>query len=284
MKATLGVPFTPPVPCGPIYSSNGAPGTSALVPAENVPTCQLQLDVYAPTSGTNWPVAVLIPGGPLPLGQRTYLSSFAELIASQGALVFAADYRSGPDYGGGSPGTFQDVACAVRFARANASAYEGNPKRVALVAHSFGGFPGSVVALSPAEMALTKDSCLATTGSTRPDIFVGIDGIYSLDGILPDFVERFFGGPRVDRPAEWDAGDPSLLLSAAGAPSVPIRLVQGALDMTVRPEASLAFEGALREAGHDVTLTVIDGADHIGVLGHPAAVAVVLEAARGPGP
>ncbi len=221
---------------------------------------------------------MLIPGGPLPLGQRTYLGSFAQLIAGQGALVFAADYRSGPEYGGGSPRTFQDVACAIRFARATAPRYGGDPGRVVLAAHSFGGFPAAVVTLSPTEVALDAASCLAPTGSGRPDAFVGIDAIYSLDAILPDFLDRFFGGPRTDRPDEWNAGDPSVLLSQPGTPAVPIRLVQGARDMTVRPEASLAFQARLREAGHDVTLTTIEDADHTRVLSHPATVAAVLAA------
>ena len=56
--------------------------------------------------------------------------------------MFTADYRSSPAYGGGYPTTFGDVACAIRSARQGARQLGGDPSRVTLVAHSFGGFPG----------------------------------------------------------------------------------------------------------------------------------------------
>jgi hypothetical protein len=94
----LGVPFTPAVLCVP-------PST----------TCQLGMNIFAPTSGGPWPLVVLSQGGPqdLQYGSGFYLDDYATVLASQGAVVMESWWRQQDFVGSGYPTAFADVACAI---------------------------------------------------------------------------------------------------------------------------------------------------------------------------
>ena len=266
VEMTRDINVTDPVPCG----------------AET--TCQLKVDAFAlpggadVPGGADRPVVVMIPGGPLPPGNRSYLWGLARIVAGRGAVVFTADYRSSPAYGGGYPSTFGDVACAIRTARQRAPELGGDPGRVTLVAHSFGGFPGAVLALSATDYATKGEGCLATTGEGRPDAFVGIAGVYTLDRIGQEFLAGFFGGDRATAPAAWNAGDVVVLARLNGRRTPPVRLVAGTNDLVAPPATAEEFAIILRTAGFDIEVTVEDGATHDTVLYKAATVDAVLGA------
>jgi acetyl esterase/lipase len=255
------------------------------VPCGGETTCQLKVDAFALPAGadvpggTGRPVVVMIPGGPLPPGNRTYLWGLARIVAGRGAVVFTADYRSSPAYGGGYPSTFGDVACAIRSARQRAPELGGDPGRVTLVAHSFGGFPGTGMALSATDYATEGEGCLAAPGEGRPDAFVGIAGVYTLDRIGQEFLAEFFGGDRATAPAAWDAGDAGVLAGVEGRRTPPVRLVAGTNDPVAPPSSAEALAAILRAAKHDVEITVEDGATHETVLKKVATVDAVMAAA-----
>lgn len=260
-----GVVFTPDLPCG------------------ELGTCRLSMGIAHPRSGGPWPVVVVEPGGPRPPGADQYLGDFAGLIASQGAVVFVAGYREGPQWGGGYPTTYQDIACAVRFARENAARWAGDGSRVTLVAHSLGPFFASVVALSPDAFEPPPGTCLATKGSTKPDAFVGVAGVYSSDDISAEYLNGFFGGTRADAPAAWAAGDPYAIVAAKSRLDVPVRLIHGSMDTNVVPSSSQRFEQALEAAGYDAQLTIVPTTDHTGVLQDHHTIEVIAAIAHGPG-
>lgn len=247
-------------------------------------TCFLQMDGFAlpagadVAGGADRPVVVMIPGGPLPPGNRDYLWGLARIVAGRGAVVFTADYRSSPAYGGGYPSTFGDVACAIRSARQRAPELGGDPGRVTLVAHSFGGFPGAVVALSATDYATKGEGCLAATGDGRPDAFVGIAGVYTLDRIGAEFLAGFFGGDGAAAPAAWDAGDAAVLARLDGRRTPPVRLVAGTSDLVAPPATTELLAAILRTADYDVGVTLEDGATHDTVLSRAATVDAVLDA------
>jgi acetyl esterase/lipase len=258
-----GTAFTPDIPCG------------------EVGTCRLTMGIAHPRSGGPWPVVVVVPGGPRPPDADQYLGDFAGLVASQGAVVFIANYREGPAWGGGSPISYQDVACAIRFAREHADQWGGDGSRVTLVAHSFGTFIASIVALSADEFTPDPNACLTTTGSPKPDAFVGIAGVYSPDGVSTEFLDAFFGGTKQQAPAVWAAGDPYALVGAGSNIGLPIRLLQGSMDTNVMPQSAVQFEQALETAGYHSDLTLVDQTDHTGILQNHHAIQVVMEAALG---
>ncbi len=276
-----------PVVAGPSSSVSVTPGGPARIVA-NVPfttagdcgaaRCQVRLDIYVPAAAQPTGVVVLVRGGPSGLGGRAYLRSFAAELAGAGLLVFSADMRDISARGGGFPAAFQDVSCAVRYARSAAmglGAAEGN---VILVGHSLGGYVGSVVALDQDELG---SGCLAP-GSGRPDAFVGLAGNYDLAApeVTHDLLVFFGGSPSATRD-QRAAADPFRL---AGGLSIPVRLVAGDADATVDPMASVRLEKLLRGLGWDVALTMLHGSGHGSIVSPsvtgPASVRAVLSAAE----
>jgi acetyl esterase/lipase len=223
---------------------------------------------------------VAIPGGPQAPGARAGLGPFAQLAAGQGAVVFVADYREGPQWGGGWTNSYQDVACAIRFARGHASQYGGDGSRITLVAHSFGNFIAAGVALSPNPFTPAPGSCLATTGSTKPDAYVGVAGLYSQASLTPDFLDAFLGGTSSQDPGAWEQSDPMTLAAGNSGPRIPIRLIAGTADVNAPLANANALLAPLQASGHDATLTTLD-ADHNSILQDFHTIQVVLETATG---
>jgi acetyl esterase/lipase len=186
LASWTGVPFTPEVACDDV-------GT----------TCQLTMDVLAPTAPGTRPIVLLVSGGPNPLTNQGYVMDAGFPVAGHDAVVIQAVWRQDRDQGGGWPTSFQDIACAVGVARATGPDYGGDPDRVILVGHSLGGWASAVVALSPTEVTPAPGACNPTTGSLRPDALVTLAGALDLDqrGLgLPEFLRGFFDGSRAQRP------------------------------------------------------------------------------------
>jgi acetyl esterase/lipase len=243
------VPFTQPVDCG------------------DGQTCQVRVDIYVPSGRGTFPVVILVgPSG------RGYLASFAADLARLGVLVFNADFRDVADSGGGYPAAFEDVACAVRFARSDAGRYGGDAGPVTLVGHSLGGWVGSVVALDETEF---EGGCLAD-GSGRPDAFVGLSGNYQIAGgenaadLYP-----FFGGSATATAKARAASDP---FNFATGTAIPVRLVAGTADETVDPAQSKALDAFLLRQGWNVALTLVPDGSHMSIVSGQSAFDAVFSA------
>lgn len=250
VQQLTSIPYTDPVSC----SSSGD-------------QCLLRVDSFAVPDAGDVPIVVMIPGGPLPPGNRTYLWPLARWVAARGAVVFTADYRSSPAYGGGFPTTFGDVACAIRFARERGAALGGDASRVTLVAHSYGAFPGAVVALSAHDFATDEPSCLAHVGVGRPDGFVGVAGLYTFDAIGSGFLANFFGGDRSAATSRWLASDATFLPGLAGHPTPAIALLTGTEDSVSPRSRTDALVAALTPTrGFDAVRVNIEGATHDSIL------------------
>jgi acetyl esterase/lipase len=230
-------------------------------------TCQIALDVYVPTGPGPHPTVVLIRGGPSGLGGRLGLGTFASQLASAGMIVYNADYRDLSTDGGGYPAAFQDVACAIRYARATSPALGGDGM-VTLVGHSFGGFVGSVVALDPTEFT---GGCLYG-GSGRPDAFVGLAGNYDLSGNLDDLA-LFFGSDDTGTAART-ASNP---FKYASRSPIPVRLVAGTADQTVDPADSVELNSFLTGRGWNVALTLVPDGTHMSLIESPGDSATSMQ-------
>lgn len=222
----------------------------------------LELDVHAPDEPGPWPVVVTVHGGGWYVGDRLSMGQLADGLAARDAVVFNISYHTITD-GGGFPGTVDEVACAVSYARAHAGEYTTTPDHVVIVGHSAGAHLAAVVATAPGEFG---GACGA---SSAVDGFVGLAGPYDVSR-FSGLLIPFFGVSIVEDPETWSAGNP--LDRAATAPDIPYLLLHGDLDELVPVEFSEDFAEALDRAGLDVTFEVIPGADH-GVLNAPVVVA-----------
>jgi len=236
------------------YATEGDCGT-------RVKQCQQFVDVYAPADAGPWPVVLMIHGRPRTPADMVEL---ARAVALGGAVVFNADYRGvRPVEQKGWPIAIEDVACAMRFVRANAATYGGDASRIVLVGHSFGGYVGTLIALDGDAF---DGDCLVHEGSALPSAWIGIDG-NCLVGVPPPahpLWSVFYGGSVDQKPQVWEEGDP--LEHLGGNPGLVVRMIHERDDPIVDIIQPRTLVRELRDGGYDASLTVIEGDDHWGPL------------------
>lgn len=242
-----------------ITSTSAVPaGTTTSVVAETgylrsvSEVVDLPISIYAPETMGSYPVVVLFHGGGWFGGAPISTAPLADYLASQGIVVFNATYRTS---GGGYPESFDDVACAVRFARASAPTYSDASVPLVVVGHSAGAHLASVVALAGDEFG---EEC-SVEGSAVPDRFVGLAGPYD-PTLYRQVLPAFFGTRFENDPTPWEGGSP---YSYFGNNSeLAILLMHGATDELVPISSSELFAEALAEAGYEVKFIEVAGAPH----------------------
>lgn len=245
------------------------------------------IDLWSPRRSTTdpAPLAVVIHGGFWRARyDRIHSRPMANALVDAGYAVAVPEYRRvGSPGGGGWPGTFDDIAAALDAIGEAAALLGADPGRAVWIGHSAGGHLALWAAArhrlppeSPWHAARTSAAVVSLAGcsSLRLSAEWG-EG----DGAA---VNLLGGGPeRV--PDRYAAADPAALLPLG----VPVTLVHGAADLTVRAEMSRQYARMAAEAGDQVSYVELPGADHTALI-DPLAAAWphVLEAigAALPGP
>jgi alpha-L-fucosidase 2 len=108
---------------------------------------KLTMDYYAPKGLGVHPIAIVIHGGGYQRGDSTAGSEAycADFLAPAGYAVFSINYRLAPKYP--YPYMVYDVERAVRYLRHNAGNWNADPRKIALVGGSAGGFLSNMVGL-----------------------------------------------------------------------------------------------------------------------------------------
>src|SRR5437879_7458926 len=101
---------------------------------------KLTMDYYAPAGPAPHPIAIIIHGGGFVGGTSKNNSEAycADFLAPAGYAVFSINYRLAPKYP--YPAMVEDVERAIRYIRHNAKTWQADPKRIALVGGSAGGY------------------------------------------------------------------------------------------------------------------------------------------------
>lgn len=204
------------------------------------------LDVNAPRSPQRaLPVVVLVHAC---CGDRADLGRLAETIAGAGAVTMNADW-AGIKPGTRFPDAYAGVACAVRFARARAADYGGDPENVTLLGWADGAMVSAVVAARGDWFDRVR--CRHPKPSAVPDAVVGVAGFYGWT--LPvgqvyvnDRARAFLGGTPRTAPRAWHDATPYGWLNSAEPRC--ITLLVGATDPLL--EDAERFAAALRGSGH----------------------------------
>jgi acetyl esterase/lipase len=158
---------------------------------------------------------------------------------------------------GGWPGTFDDVAAAVR----EVPAMVANGLPLVLAGHSAGG-----------QLALWAAAGLARDGRPPRGVLAlapvaDLAAAYQLD-LDRGAVAALLGGGPVEFPGRYAAADPMALLPLG----VPVVLVHGDRDARVPVEISRRYAAAATAAGDQVTLHEWPGVDHFAVIDPESAV------------
>lgn len=212
----------------------------------------LPVTVYGPEPVGPYPVVVLFHGGGWFGGAPSSTAPLAEFLATEGIVVFNSTYRTQT---GGYPESFDDVACAVRYARTNAATYTSADGPVILAGHSAGAHLASVVALAGDAFG---DDCPVEETATV-DRFIGLAGPYD-PTLYRQVLPAFFGTRFENDPDPWEAGSPYSYLGDNSG--LEILLMHGGADELVPISSTRLFANALADDGYEVEMAEVAGAHH----------------------
>ena len=222
----------------------------------------LKLDVSMPNAPGNYPVAVLVHGGGWSSGSKAGsdkpgngadITPWFAAFSACNVVWFSVDYRLAPQHPW--PEGFEDIQTAIRWVKAHAASYHGDPTRIVLVGHSSGGL----------------FACLAgtlTDSGTRVQAVVGFAPVTDLEqdsinrGGLSTSLQALFGLAKELTPqARLILREHSpLQLVSAGLP--PVLILHGNGDRTVPIAMSRAFQERMHAAGNTCDLIELPGAPH----------------------
>ena len=213
------------------------------------PDPRQRVDVYAPRrpAATRLPIIVFFYGGSWNSGSKGGYSFVGRALAARGFVVAIPDYRLVPQVR--YPGFLQDNAAAVRWVRAHAAGFGGDPDRLILAGHSAGGYDAAMLALDPRWLGADR---MAVRG------LIGLAGPYDFLPFKEQVVREAFQGvadPLSTQP-----------IAFAGAGSPPAFLATGGKDVTVRPSNSDALAAKLGKAGVPVERRIYPDVGHAGLI------------------
>ena len=221
----------------------------------------LLLDVNIPDGDGPFPIAILVHGGgwgrgdkhTVPAGDSADISPWFAPLTEAKFTWFSVNYRLAPAHRW--PEGFNDVQAAIRWVKAHAAEFKGDPNRIALFGHSSGG----------------HYACLAGTlvdDSVRVQAVVGFAPVTNHEQDLPVRGGLSTGLQNLlNRPKELTPESLGLLRAISPINHVrpglpPFLLVHGDADKSVPFQQSLDFQAKLQAAGVRCDIIRIPGAPH----------------------
>lgn len=217
---------------------------------------KLLLDANVPEGEGLFPVAIYVHGGGWMGGDKANPDDapILEMLSKAGFTWFSVNYRFAPIHRW--PACQNDVQTAIRWVKANAAQYKGDPSHIVLIGYSAGGQ-------------------LATYAATIVDESVRVQAVVGF-APLTDFVQELpkrgniLGSAQrglLNRPQELTSESLGMLKALSpinyirpGLP--PFLLVHGVADQSVPYEQSLAFQEKLKANDVRCDLITIPGAPH----------------------
>jgi acetyl esterase/lipase len=199
-----------------------------------------------------------------------YAGHLCAALKSVGVAVWSVEYRRVGETGGGLPMTFEDAAAGLEFVATLAESYSIDLKRVITMGHSAGGHlalwsagKGRIetgeMKLPVSRIKLVGAIALAGAVDLRMTIELAGEGVFAHDR---DEISALMGGLPEAVPERYEVGNPGDLLPF-GMPQI---LIQGTEDDQIPPGLPARWARAAEEAGDEVTVEMIAGADHMDVV------------------
>jgi len=253
----------------------------------------LLLDLHLPLDGkARRPVIVFLHGGGWSGGTRTTGPDFSRFFAADGFAMASIEYRLTPDIT--FPANLEDVRTAIRWLRANAGRYRLDGGLIGLWGTSAGGHLAALAGLVPRgrfegsndlDQPSAVQCVLDAYGPTRFDVMDAQTQAEKplLQPTAPALAAR--PGPAPPGPSRApqlhnDPASPESRLLGAPVASVPDRvreaspltyvsrrappflIMHGMADSSVPHGQSVLLYEALKAAGAEATLRLIDGLPH----------------------
>ena len=214
----------------------------------------LKMDVYFPSAGGPWPGLVYVHGGAWLRGDKSEAAGFASGMTSQGYMVVSINYRLYPT--AKYPAMIQDVKCAIRALRANASEYNLDPNRIAAIGASAGGH--LVALLGTSDQSTGLDVGEYIDQSSRVQAVVAMAPVTDLT--------RHFPNADIELMRHVGFGEDNILeaspITHVTKDDPPFLLIHGDRDEVVPVEQSQLMYDRLFQANVPAQLLIVKNARH----------------------
>jgi acetyl esterase len=225
------------------------PGAAGALPAT----------VYTPEGAGPFPVVLYFHGGGWVFADRKVYDGGARGISKQAnAVVVSVDYRRAPE--NKFPAAHDDALAAYRWLSKNASAVNGDGKRLALAGESAGGNLAVATAVAAHKAGLTEPKHVLSVypvaqSNTETESYLKYADAMPLNRpMMLWFIDNVTKGPA-------DAKDPRIDLVHADLKGLPpVTVINAEIDPLRDDGAQL--EKALRTAGVSVEREVYPGVTH----------------------
>ena len=265
LETIASVPPIQPVASSLPSTTNNPPqqnprGNAATPSMSDVTYCTmdgvaLKMDLYYPSSDQSpLPVTMYVHGGGWSNGDKAEGSGAQEIPALQNAgfLVVSVNYRLAPEYP--FPAMIQDIKCAVRYLRAQASQYNLDPNRIGVWGGSAGGHLVNLLGTTDESAGFDVGEYLEY--SSRVQAVVSMFGPTDL---TVQFEGGYEGASRV-----FDGFDAALAspVTYVSAEDPPFLMLHGDTDKLVPIEQSQILLAALQAVGVPAELVTVINAGH----------------------
>jgi len=229
---------------------------------------QLMARVYQPQGPGPFPTVLDLHGGAWRRKDRLAEEPMDRAIAASGVLVVAIDLRLSEE--APYPASVQDANHGVRWLKARAAEWSGDPSKIGVYGSSSGGHVAELLAMRPRDARYSAIPLPATPTLDATVAYVATRSPVS------DPYARFQQAERMKREDmiansriyfnPWDTiyeGNPQLILERREPVTLaPMLIMQGALDDNVLPAVQEKFAATYRAAGRVCELTVFEGSEH----------------------
>lgn len=228
------------------------PGLKRDIEFAKVGDVSLTLDAFVPDGSGPFATCILVHGGGFTKGDKqTFITPLFEPLAKAGFVWFTINYRLAPDHRW--PACADDVTAAIRWVKAHAADYKVDPKRIALIGESAGGFLVQWAGVT----ATAETSVAAVVPFYAPcDLVKHVQRRNELRGLGDLIGSQEMNDETWKKLAEMSPGN----RVRTGLP--PFLLIHGDADQTVAYEQSVLFQAKMKAAGNACDLITIPGGNH----------------------
>jgi alpha-L-fucosidase 2 len=213
----------------------------------------LLLDAGMPDGAGPFPVAIIVHGGGWSGGDKQKdIDLFFDPLTRANFTWFSINYRLAPT--NRWPACFEDVQTSIRWVKAHAGEYKGDPKRIALIGYSAGGH----LVCQAAVLAKEDTRVQAVVGIAAPtDQLADTERRGGLSASMKNLIAR----ENVDDEVKTLLREMSPLNHVRpGLP--PFLLIHGTVDKSVPYEQSPIFQAKLIANGVACDLITVTNAPH----------------------
>lgn len=231
----------------------------------------LMARIYQPQGDGPFPALLDLHGGAWNDKDRTANAPMDEKLAASGLVVVAIDLTLAPE--APYPASVQDANYGVRWLKARARQWNGDPGTVGALGSSSGGHVMELCAMRPQDRrysahSLPEDAAIdatvayVATRSPVSDPFMRFKQAEKMGREEMMQNSRIFFNP-------WETiheGNPQEILDRGEAVTLPpLLIMQGELDDNVLPSAQEKFAASYRAAGGHCELEIFAGCEHMWV-------------------